>query len=237
MSYNLKKITDLSLKQLNIVMEDFCHKAELKQSTANLLVDYLGLDGVGKDDHRAIIEKLTEYRYLHTEYHMFYLTETFYPFLDEVNAEIHDRYHKKFLEEQKSKTSSNTDNKKARDNSVLTLVSDPGILIIGKDNIKIDSTTNAFKVLDFIFVKNKKDYLREFKYSELAKSPAFNDSSYPQNKKSWETYHSACRYANQKIYNETSIKKFLLFGSKNTAKFSINPKVLETLGISDTKLG
>jgi hypothetical protein len=233
MPYDLKTMTDRSLKQLDLVMEDFCHKAELKQSTAGLEVDYLGLKGVGKDDHKAIIDGLIRNRYIHTEYHMFYLQKTFYPFLDEVSDELHQRLHHAPLKNLKSKTAK----KKGKSTPTLALVTDPGILIIGSDKIDIDPKTNAFKVLEFILVKNKSNISKEFRYAELAKSPMFGDLNFPKNKTSWETYRNACRYVNDKILKETGIQEFLLFGSKNTAKFSINSNVLETLGLNTTKLG
>jgi hypothetical protein len=162
-----------------------------------------------------------------------YVDKSFADYYDQVHAE----FHKRKLTLYPESVAVDIPKKKAKPNPTLALVPDPGILIIGNYKIDIDPKTNVFKVLEFILVKNKSNISKEFKYSELAKSPVFGDINFPQNKKSWETYRNACRYVNDKILKETGTQEFLLFGSKNTARFSINPKVLESLGIPTTKLG
>jgi hypothetical protein len=238
MTYDFTAVTDDNLRIIFIVLKDLVHKADLANSRGPLSFNNTP-KLVTKDEQMAILFRLEKDSLIDFSINgkLIFLTQYIGKSFGDYYDQVHTEFHKRKLTLYPESLVVDTPKKKTKPIPTLTLLPDPGILIIGKNNIEFNPKINAFKVLDFILVKNKSNISKEFKYSELAKSPMFGDISFPKHKKSWETYRNACRYVNDKILKETGIQEFLLFGSKNTARFSINPKVLETLGITETKLG
>jgi hypothetical protein len=238
MPYDFKNMSDENFRIFSIVLEDLLHKNELSGTSGPLKFVSTPI-GITRDEQLAVLTRLNKEHYISFSvdgkslylFHNIYKDISFFDLHFEAHLESHNR------EKPEPKTSSKTNHKKSKVNPIITLIPDSGLLVIGRDNIDIDPKTNIFKVLEFILVKNKTNIYKEFKYSELAKSPAFNDINFSYNKKSWEIYYNACKYINDKIHKEINIPDFLIYDSKNNGKFSINPKVLETLGIDNTKLG
>jgi len=100
------------------------------------------------------------------------------------------------------------------------------ILYIKGEKIPInlqDKTTNAHKILKYIFITNKENLKDDFFYSEIAFNE-FEDLEYKQDKKSWERYFIACRTIKQKILENTinKVDNFLIFNTGQKGRVKIN---------------
>jgi hypothetical protein len=88
-------------------------------------------------------------------------------------------------------------------------------------------TTNAHKVLKYIFVTNKDNLDDDFFYSEIAEDE-FEDTEYTLDNESWRKYHVACQVVNKKVADHTKgeIKDFLVFNTGIKGKVKLNKKYL-----------
>lgn len=107
---------------------------------------------------------------------------------------------------------------------------DKSILHIKGKKIQInkqDKITNAHKILNHIFIRNKEDLKDDFYYAEIAEDE-FNELEYKAKKDNWKRYHTACEEVNKKVKEQTNdeIKKFLLFNTGQKGKVKLNKKYL-----------
>jgi hypothetical protein len=135
-----------------------------------------------------------------------------------INSNVFDELDKQsFLDEDKDSAETYFDDKK----SVL-YIKGQGIYINRQDK-----TTNAHKILKYIFIDNKNNLTDEFFYSEIAEDE-FEDIEYKQTNRGWEKYRIACRDIQNKVKNQTNnqIKDFLIFNTGRKGRVKINPKYL-----------
>ncbi len=92
---------------------------------------------------------------------------------------------------------------------------------------KQERTTNAHKILKYIFVVNKDNLTDDFFYSEIA-ADEFGEYEYKSRKNNWKRYNRACQYINDKISEQTNkmIDDFLVYSTGRKGKVKITPKYL-----------
>ena len=104
------------------------------------------------------------------------------------------------------------------------------LLFVKGEKVEIniqEKTTNAHKILRYIFITNKDNPKDDFYFSEIAEDE-FEELDYKDKQNGWKTYHRACEYVNDKIREQTQnqISDFLIFNTGQKGKTKINSKYL-----------
>jgi len=104
------------------------------------------------------------------------------------------------------------------------------VLYIKGERIPInqqDKTTNAHKILKYIFITNNDNLEDEFFFSEIA-FDEFEDLEYKQDATSWRKYFVACDEIKKKIikYTKNHVDNFLQFNSGQKGRVKINLEYL-----------
>ncbi len=107
---------------------------------------------------------------------------------------------------------------------------DKSILYIKGQKIYInkqEKTTNAHKILKYIFIDNKNNLSDDFFYSEIAEDE-FGELEYKERINNWKKYNRACQYINDKIREQSnnSIIDFLIYNTGSKGKVRIRKKYL-----------
>ncbi len=92
---------------------------------------------------------------------------------------------------------------------------------------KNDKTTNAHKILKYIFRDNANNLNSEFFYSEIAEDE-FEDLEYRQAKNSWRRYYCMCQELERKIkkHSNNIVDNFLVFNTGSNGRIKISPAYL-----------
>lgn len=214
MNQDLDKLPTENIEQLMVVVSDLFNKLSLMRQIAPISVTNPP-KGVNKDEHRAILLRLTTENYIYLSENEEYATVNRKnydngSFIDYSQA-LHEEYHKrKGLTSGKEKPSYDSVN---------------GILYLAGYKIKIkkhDENTKQNQLLDYIFNRNAKELSREFDFTEFP----FEDVG--DKKKFKEICRTACTSINDKIAKETNntIADFLEFNTLTYGFLKINPKYL-----------
>ncbi len=104
------------------------------------------------------------------------------------------------------------------------------ILYIKEQKIYInkqDKTTNAHKILKYIFIDNKDNLQDDFFYSEIAEDE-FGELEYKGKTNNWKKYNRTCQYINDKIREQSnnSIIDFLIYNTGSKGRVKLNKKYL-----------
>jgi len=135
-----------------------------------------------------------------------------------INSNVFDQLDQKcFLSEEKNDGKTWFDEKKS-------------VLYIKGQKVHInkqEKTTNAHKILKYIFIDNKNNLDDDFFYSEIAEDE-FGELEYKTRQNNWKKYNRACEYINDKVSEQTNkrINDFLTYTTGSKGKVKLNKKYL-----------
>lgn len=211
MPYDLKSLSDTSLKQLAAVIEDIDHKSALLNKRGPLGFADTVIAGVNRDEQKLILDRLESDGFIDfsVDGNLIWIREPFWDFYDEVHHETH-----RLLKPVKAD---------------VVLDDAPhydeinGAMYIRGNRIQIkhhDEDTKQNQLLRHIFITNAKDTAREFDFTEFSFDDVWDK------KKNKEICRTACTAINAKIAKGTqnTITDFLQFNTRTYGWLKVNPE-------------